>query len=144
MSSRLDSENAGDKDLTNSVIGRAEEHLQAMDSSPFSPAAFGLLKGHIGQYMRELINESIRLGKRYRVDSISASHVERAANYLVSSPTRRFHRHLGTVGGILLGTSISSFVAMVNEAQYSAVGVLLSALLAMIGAFAVAVHIVRE
>ena len=52
--------------------------------------------------------------------------------------------NLGTVLGILLGAAVSNILAMATSGQYSAVGVLVSAGLAVVGAFSVAVHAARD
>ncbi len=89
-------------DPVHAVVAEAEADLKRVDVSPFSPPAFGTLKAKISEYVVELLNESIKVSKRHRADTVSAAHVERAAEYLVSSTSRRSYRHLGTVGGILL------------------------------------------
>src|SRR3990172_11711465 len=105
-------------DLPHPVVAQAEAKLQGADASPFSPPAFGALKAHISDYITELVNESVKVSKRHRADTISAAHVERAAEYLVSSGSRRFYRHLGMVGGILLGAALSNILPMTLSRQY--------------------------
>lgn len=127
-----------------SAINQAEAQLRAFDSSPFSPTAFDLLKAKIAQHVRELVNESVKVSKRHRADTVSAAHVERASEYLVSSTSRRIYRHLGTVGGILLGAALSNILAMTLAAQYTGGGTILSATLGIVGAFVIALHIAKE
>ncbi len=91
---------------TKLVIQKAENRLQGLDPSPFSTTAFSTLKAKIAQHITELVNESIKVSKRHQVDTVSAAHVEKASEYLVSSSTRRVYRHLGTVGGILLDAAL--------------------------------------
>jgi len=126
------------------VIKEAETQLQSIDPSPFSPPAFGTLKAKIAQHVTELINESIKVSKRHRADTVSAAHVERASDYLVSSTSRRVYRHLGTVGGILLGAALSNILAMTLAGQYTGVGTILSATLGIGGAFMIALHIAKD
>ncbi len=117
-------------ELAHDVVAQAEAQLREVSPSPFSPPAFGLLKANISEYVSELIGESIKVSKRHRADTVSAAHVERAAEYLVSSTSRRIYRHLGTVGGILLGAALSNMLAMTLTGQYTGVGTILSASLA--------------
>jgi hypothetical protein len=70
--------------------------------------------------------------------------VEQASDFLVTSSSRRWFRHMGTVGEILLGASLSNSLSMTTGNRYSATGVVVSALLAVIGAFGVALHIGKE
>lgn len=132
-------ENEADK-----LVREAERHLDDVDPGPFSPQAFHALKMRVSGYVRSLIVESARISRRRRADVISAAHVEQASDYLVTSSSRRWLRHLGTVGGILLGAALSNFLSMTSSSQYSTTGVVVSAVLAIIGAFAVAFHIGRE
>ena len=81
--------------IAQTVVEQAENQLQATDSSPFSPPAFSTLKDKIAQHITELINESVKVSKRHRADTVSAAHVERASEYLVTSTSRRIYRHLG-------------------------------------------------
>lgn len=137
MSAALDNQ-------TRAVVSQAEAHLEGVDASPFSPHAFGTLRSKISDFVIELVNESIKVSKRHRADTVSAAHVERAAEYLVSSTSRRFYRHLGTVGGILLGAALSNILAMTLAGQYTGGGTILSVVLGVVGAFAIALHIAKE
>lgn len=130
--------------IVDGVIKEADAVLVGVNSSPFSPAAFSILKAKIAQHIKELVNESVKVSNRHQADTVSAAHVERASEYLVSSTTRRFYRHLGTVGGILLGGSLSNILAMTVAGQYTALGNLTSAALAIVGAFLIALHIVKD
>lgn len=132
------------EEQANTVRQTADAQLDDIDSSPFSPQAFSTLKAKIAQHMTELVNESIKVSKRHRADTVSAAHVERASEYLVSSTSRSIYRHLGTVGGILLGAALSNILAMTLAGQYTGGGTILSAALGMIGAFMIALHIAKE
>lgn len=111
------------------AAAEAEAHLDALDSSPFSPSAFSLLKEKIAQHVTELVNESVKVSKRHRADTVSAAHVERASKYLVAFTSRRIYRHLGTVGGILLDAALSNILAMTLAGQYTGGGTILPATL---------------
>jgi hypothetical protein len=95
-----------------------------MSVGAFSAPAFHLVKLKISDYVRSLIIESSKISRRRRADVISAAHVEEASDYLVTSSSRRWFRHIGTVGGILLGASLSNFLSMTTGNQYSATGVI--------------------
>lgn len=126
------------------IIEQAENQLQVTDPSPFSPAAFRTLKEKIAQHVTELVNGSVKVSKRHRADGVSASHVERASDYLVTSTSRRFYRHLGTVGGILLGAALSNILAMTLAGNYTGGGTIVSASLGIVGAFMIALHIAKD
>lgn len=131
-------------DPAQAVVAHAESEMQAIDPFPFSPSAFTILKANISAYVKELINESIKVSKRHRADTVSAAHVERAAEYLVSSTYRKFYRHLGTVGGIILGAALSNIVSMTLTNQYTELGTIISAGMGIAGAFMIALHIAND
>ena len=128
----------------NKVVQDAEHHFASLDPGSFSPQAFHILKLKVSAYVHSLIVESAKVSRRRRADVISAAHVEQASDYLVSSSSHRWFRHIGTVGGILLGASLSNFLSMTTAGLYSGTGVIVSAVLAVVGAFGVALHIGRE
>ena len=126
------------------VVTDAGANLDAIDPSPFSPPAFSVLKEKIARHITELVNESVKVSKRHRADTVSAAHVERASEYLVASTSRKVYRHLGTVGGILLGAALSNLLSMTIAGQYTGAGTILSASLGVIGAFMIALHIAKD
>jgi len=132
------------KDSLQRVIEEADSLLKHAEPSPFSPSAFSELKERISEYIVQLVSEAIKISKRHKADTVSAAHVERASEYLVTSTSRRFFRHLGTVGGILLGASLSNILAMTVAGRYSTLGTLVSAGLGIIGAFLIALHIAKD
>lgn len=126
------------------IMSEAEQRLAEVEPGPFSIQAFDLLKLKVSEHVRSLITESAKISRRRRADVISATNVEEASDYLVNSSSHRWIRHTGTIGGILLGASLSNFLSMTTTEQYSTTGVLISAGLSIIGAFAVAFHIGRS
>ena len=126
------------------TIQEADAQLQGIESSPFSPSAFSVLKERISEYIAQLVSESIKISKRHQADTVSAAHIERASEYLISSTRKRFFRHLGTVGGIFLGVALSNTVAMTTANQYSTVGIVVSTVLGIVGTFLVASHIAKD
>jgi hypothetical protein len=126
------------------ILIKTDTDLLIGDTSPFSPKAFENLKGKINDYVIELIYESVKIAGRYNADIVSSAHVEQASNNLVSSITRKIYRHIGTVGGIFLGASISNFITLTSSPQLSILSVLVSGGLGIVGSFMVALHIAKE
>ncbi len=122
----------------------ANRRLAFLDPTPFSSAAFAVLRAIILGFIAELIAESRRVAQRYRADTVSAAHVERAGEYLVTSSTRRLFRHLGTVGGILLGAGLSTLLSMATSETFARLPTLLAMSIGVVGAFLVALHIARD
>lgn len=117
-----------------------------LDHVPFTDTAYESLKTRIATYIEELIREAIKTAKREQSDVISAIHVERASTYLVSSTSRRFSRHIGTIGGIILGGSISNVLAIIgtDPRRISTIGGISTTVLLILGAFLVAFHIAKD
>lgn len=126
------------------IIETADAQLQHLNPSPFSPAAFTRLKDKISEYIVQLVSESIKISKRHQADTVSAAHVERAGEYLISSTTRRLFRHVGTMGGVLLGAALSNFLSMATTDVYTPRGIFISAGLAIAGSFMVALHFGKD
>jgi hypothetical protein len=130
--------------LDQDVLARADARLRDVATLPFSPAGFDLLKSCIVTYIRELVGESIEVSKRHKADTVSPAHVERAAEFLVSSAPRGISRHLGVAGGMLLGAGLSNIFAATVSGQYSGLGIAVSTVSGIAGAFLVALHIARD
>jgi len=121
-----------------------EFQLPNFNQSPFSSAACNILKTKIEQYIKDLINESVKVSKRHQADIVSVAHVKQASDFLVSSTSRRIYRHLGTVGGVLLGATLSNILTMTLSSQYTGGGTILSITLGIIGAFMIALQIAKD
>lgn len=126
------------------VTAEAESRLDQFDRSPFSQPAFDILKTKISEYVTDIVGESIRISKRSNTDSVSEFHVKLAAEYLTTSSSRRIFRHIGTIGGIILGASLSNILGMTLTNSYTGGGVILSAILSISGAFMIAFHIAKD
>jgi hypothetical protein len=131
-------------DSLTQVIANANNNLQNLDPAPFSKNAFSVLKEKISDYIIQLVSESSKVARRYRADTISATHVDRASEYLITSTSRKFFRHLGTLGGLLLGASLSNLLSMTTSATYTTLGIVITTGLGLIGAFMVATHISKD
>jgi histone H3/H4 len=126
------------------IIGIAEQELRYAEHTPFSSKAFTLLKEKISEYAVQLITESTKVARRHASEQVSTSDVEHAAQYLVASTTRKVYRHVGTIGGILLGTAASNVLSMITTHQYTLAGILVTFILTLLGTFLIAAHIVKD
>ena len=137
-----------DESLTDQPLRRvledAEAQLTSVDPSPYSTRAFSLLKEKIQEYVAELVSESVKVSRRHRADTVSAAHVQRASDFLITGRGRRFFRHIGTIGGILVGASVSVLTSMITSAKYNIESIVASVVFGIIGAFLVALHIARD
>ena len=102
------------------------------------------LKVKISDYIVDIVNYSHRLSKKEGADIISSTHVECAAEYLVSSRSRKIFRHLGTVGGILLGASLSGVIPLVTSDVRNPSQILFVLFLGLFGTFMIALHFAND
>ena len=126
------------------IIDTADRNLQDIDQTPFTESAFLRFKENISSYISQLFVESIKTARRHHSETVSTSDVERANQYLVSSASHKIYRHLGTIGGILLGAGVSNLLSMVTTNQFNLNGIIVTVVLAVIGSFLVALHMARE
>ena len=131
-------------DTIQSILDEANNSWQKIDPLPFSPQAFTRAKEKVEEFTKQLAVESIKTAKRHRSDSVSSADVEHASQYLVSSTSHKIYKHIGTLGGIMLGAGFSNILAMITTGQFTTTGVVSSCLLAAVGAFMVASHIAKE
>jgi len=106
-----------DKDEIEKIIKGIEEDLNKIQPDPFSDKAFKILKGKISTYIKELIKESIKNSKRENLDSVSATHVEKASDYLVSPTKNKWNHLITTIGGVILGAAITQAIGAVSSGE---------------------------
>lgn len=126
------------------VIDRASRRLQNGAKVPFSDQAFQELKEQISAYTEELIDESVKKAKQHRAESVSSADVQQAGQYLVARPSHRLYRHVGTFGGLLFGTALSSIVSMTTTNQYGLTVVVVKFVLTFIGTFFITIHMAKD
>jgi histone H3/H4 len=121
-----------------------ERELQDAHPTPFSSNARNRLKESVREYAVQLINESTNIARRHQSESVSVSDVERASQYLRPNTSHKIYRHMGTLGGVLLGTAASNMLSMITTQQYSLTGMIVTFVLSLVSAFMIAVHIVKD
>lgn len=126
------------------IIETADRNLQGVDQTPFTETAFLRFKENVSSYISQLFVESIKTARRHHSETVSTSDVDRASQYLVSSSGHKIYKHLGTIGGILLGAGVSNLLSMVTTNQFNLNGIIVTVVLAVIGSFLVALHMARE
>jgi len=108
------------------------------------PPAKTKLNERVLQFRTDLVAESVKVSGRRQADAVSAVDVERARENLASRTSHKIYRHLGALGGVLLGAALSKILDMGLAGQYSGEGTVLSASLGIIGAFMIALHFARD
>ncbi|HEX8694252.1 MAG TPA: hypothetical protein VF746_17660 [Longimicrobium sp.] len=121
-----------------------DSRLSSVNPALFSQRGFAELKLRIDGYVVDLVTESRRIAERHQADSISPAYVQRASEHLVSRTRRRRFTLIGTLGGIALGSSFSSFLDVASAAAPSTPQVLIAAVLGVLGAFCIALQFSQE
>lgn len=128
-----------------SNLRAARQKLASIDHAPFTHSAFRTLQDLIDEFIEDLVAEASRIAKRHGSEVISANYVTAAGTYLIASRSRRLFRHMGTMGGTLLGGSLSNILAMAQSGNtFPVIGTLVSIGVGFIGAFLVAIHIAKD
>ena len=126
------------------IIKTAEVELRRIHPGLFSPEGFQRLTERINEYIGELTVESVKVAKRHQSDSVSPAYVDQASEHLVSGKPARWQKVLGGIGGMFLGVGFTAVVAMIQTAQYSTRGVVLSVVCIVVGMPAFMFHIMKE
>jgi histone H3/H4 len=128
------------------VVSEAEEALEEIEPTEFgfSPQAYRSLRQQVSDYIRDLITESGKEARRHQADTVSRSHVQRAGQYLVTGSGRRMTRHLGTFGGLLLGSAIGQYLQMAGAGQFPMTGTLIAGGIGAVGAVMLGFHIAKD
>jgi len=127
------------------AIKNAQHELNGIDKTPFSDKGFAAFEHAISAYVIQLFDESIRSAKKDKVEIVSPTHVDSAANYLTKKPPSKMGNFIITLGGIFLGAAISNIASMaLINGDYSFTGLLITILFAMIGSFMLGLYFFKE
>jgi hypothetical protein len=126
------------------IIRTAEVELRQIHPGLFSPEGFQRLTERINEYIGELTLESARVAKRHQSDSVSPAYVDQASEHLVSGKPARWQKVVGGIGGIILGVGLTTAGAMIQSAQYSTRGVIVTLVCIVLGMPAFMFHIMKE
>ena len=126
------------------IIKTAEVELRQIHPGLFSPEGFQRLTERINEYIGELTVESVKVAKRHQSDSVSPAYVDQASEHLTSGRPARWQRVVGGIGGIILGVGLTAAGAMIQSAQYSTRGFVLSVVCILVGLPAFMFHIMKD
>jgi len=126
------------------IIKTAQVELQQIHPGLFSSEGFQRLTERINEYIGELTVESVKVAKRHQSDSVSPAYIDQASEHLVSGKPAMWRRILGGIGGIILGVGVAAAGSMIQAAQYSTRGVILSIVCILMGMPAFLFHIMKE
>lgn len=126
------------------IIKTANVELRQIHPGLFSSEGFQRLTERINKYIGELTVESVKVAKRHQSDSVSPAYVDQASEHLASGKPARWQRVVGGIGGIVLGVGLTAAGSMVQSAQYSTRGFLLSVICIVVGMPAFMFHVMKE
>jgi VIT1/CCC1 family predicted Fe2+/Mn2+ transporter len=122
------------------------DELQCQVEVPdcFTAKARLVLAKKVKEFSEDLSRESVEIARRHRADSISAADVEQAVTHLISRDRARIYKHLGTIGGIILGAALSAVLGFASLQNISTSFYLVVVALCIIGTFMVALHVAKD
>lgn len=109
----------------------------------FSREVPSVMENAISSFTFELVRESGQLAQRDKADSISAHHIKKANDYLVSSSTRRWDTVQGILGGVIFGVGASAIFSMIVANAFSQLGVFLAMTKVILGAYFITAQMTR-
>jgi len=86
----------------------------------------------------------VKVAHRRGSETVSTQNVEHASEYLVYSSGSKLYRNIGTLGGILLGAGLSTFLSMIVVGVFTTTAVLVALSLTTVGMFMVALQIAKD
>ena len=126
------------------IIKTANVELRQIHSGLFSEEGFQRLTERINKYIGELTIESVKVAKRHQSDSVSPAYVDQASEHLTSGKPAKWQRVVGGIGGVVLGVGLASAGSMIQSAQYSTRGFILSVVCILFGLPAFMFHLMKD
>ena len=83
------------------------------------PEATSLVKEKLKEYIRDLVDETVRIAKANGVNLASPVHVDQAARHLVTRPASRVNAILSSIGGLMTGAGIQYIPKMLETPRPS-------------------------
>jgi hypothetical protein len=92
-------------------------------------------------YASNLIHTAVDIKDKVKGDNVSAANVEEASFTLSQHEKRGLAKVAGVLGGILLGTGLSTLASMIQSSVFTRGGTILAVLTVAIGGFAIALDL---
>lgn len=137
--------NPSSVDPVTCLADQARSRLVGATHKPFSPEGFDALQERVEEYIGDLIVESVRIMERRQADTVSRRYVLQASENLAASSRRRKFALIGTIGGALFGTALTSYYTMVSAAKGASIPeILVAAVFGGLGMLMIGVQYSRE
>jgi hypothetical protein len=104
-----------------------------VDDGVFSKQARSTYLSTVERFAFELAELGVRAAKREGVEGVSERHITRSSELLSMGTVTRRGRHLGALGGVLLGMGLSVMADILIDKKLGVVPVLISFVAALIG-----------
>jgi hypothetical protein len=127
------------------IVNTSNNEIESLENSPFTKKGFSEYRNNISEYIEDLFQESLKISKRNRTELISASHVKTASFYLIKKSKSRTRNLYNSIGGLLLGVTISNLVSIVAlNLQYNKLGLVVIVFLGIIGSFLLSLGTIKN
>ena len=121
-------------DSVETFIKEADLFLENIDTaSTFSNQGFQEFKKSVNKYICELITESIKASRSYKEKIIYPKHVQIAVEKLYFQYKSNLKGFLSTIGGVILGVSITNFYLMIINNSFTTNNITFSAITLFLG-----------
>ncbi|MFY1573934.1 hypothetical protein ACN26Z_03490 [Verrucosispora sp. WMMD703] len=117
------------KDVVELLISKGGE----VEETGFSTPAQQLYVNMVEQYSKSLVDAARQAFERDGSDVVSQRHVQRAAEFLGTGSVSRRGRHIGAIGGVLLGTGLSVWSDILIDKKYNPAALVISLTVSLIG-----------
>ena len=111
------------------------------DLNTFSEPAKSLTWKLTCDYASNLVHAAVAMKDKVKGDNVSYANVEEASFTLSQRETRGLAKVAGVLGGILLGTGLSTLASMIQSSTFTRGGTILAVLTVAVGAFSIALDL---
>lgn len=115
----------------------------ARDPRRFSAGAVSEVHARVDAFAATITTTAIHFADAQGVETIDATHVQRASEALFSRPERTIIRHLGTIGGLLVGGCFSGLASMALTEIWPGLLTAASVGFGLTGSVMVTVHVIK-
>ena len=130
----------GRRDAVQNLLSRSVE----ASGEGLSTQARNAYTDAVEMYAQSILELAKQNYKRDGSDLVSQRHIERAAEFLGTGYASKRGRHLGAVGGVLLGTGFSVWSDIFIDGKYAPIPLAISLTLTIVGVALVVYNWVRD
>jgi len=131
--------------IIENVLKESLSDLSSINYSPFSKQGFEEYKTQVAKFIVRLYDESIRNSKKNNSDIVNKKHIDDAVNYISTINKYKFSNLLNTIGGLLMGSTITFLISTANSnINYSVEELTIHIVLGLVGSFILGYNLSKE